>query len=327
MAKADPHRVKLSQLRALVTIADTGSFSEAALQMELSQSAVSHAIATLEDELGVILLSRSRQGAVLTAVGQQITEEARHVLQSLQNLCHQADLAKGLQSGEVRLAAFRSVATHILPEVIRQFREQYPHLSIAIDEKSHYEMVEDAVRQGHADVGFTYLPTKPDFESWELLRDRYLVLLPPAPTPMPHRLTWADLATYPLILTPSDDGDRQHLEGLLRRQGQTLKPAYSVREDSTILGMVERGLGATIMAHLAAQPIPPHLQVAELPTPLERTIGVIILKDALLPPPVYAFLDRLKTVWSLDAGIDHASSPPTRLMEGEEASTTPQALG
>ena len=60
MAKADPHRVKLSQLRALVAIADTGSFSEAALQMDLSQSAVSHAIATLEDELGVILLSRSR---------------------------------------------------------------------------------------------------------------------------------------------------------------------------------------------------------------------------------------------------------------------------
>lgn len=301
MAKADPHRVKLSQLRALVAIADAGSFSEAALQMDLSQSAVSHAIATLEDELGVILLSRSRQGAVLTAVGQQITEEARLVLRSLQNLCHQADLAKGLQSGEVRLAAFRSVATHILPEVIRQFREQYPHIPIAIDEKSHYEMVEDAVRQGHADVGFTYLPTKADFESWELLRDRYLVLLPPTPAPVASPLSWADLATYPLILPPSDDGDRQHLEGLLRRQGQTLKPAYSVREDSTILGMVERGLGATIMAHLAAQPIPPHLQVAELPMPLERTIGVIVLKEALLPPPVYAFLDRLKTVWPLSA--------------------------
>lgn len=309
MAKADPHRVKLSQLRALVTIADTGSFSEAALQMELSQSAVSHAIATLEDELGVILLSRSRQGAVLTPVGQQITEEARHVLQSLQNLCHQADLAKGLQSGEVRLAAFRSVATHILPEVIRQFREQYPHIPIAIDEKSHYEMVEDAVRQGHADVGFTYLPTKADFESWELLRDRYLVLLPPTPAPVSSPLSWDDLAAYPLILTPSDDGDRQHLEGLLRRQGQTLKPAYSVREDSTILGMVERGLGATIMAHLAAQPIPPHLQVAELPIPLERTIGVIVLKDALLPPPVYAFLDRLKTVWPLNAAMGDDVAP------------------
>lgn len=296
MAKADPHRLKLSQLRALVAIADTGSFSEAALQMDLSQSAVSHAIATLEDELGVILLSRSRQGAVLTPVGKRITEDARQMLHHLQNLCHQADLAKGLQSGEVRIAAFRSVATHILPEVIRQFREQYPSITIAIDEKSHYEMVEDELRQGQADVGFTYLPTKPEFESWELLRDRYIVLLPPQTT-VPSPFTWEVLATYPLILSTSDDGDRQHLNHLLRPHQQHLQPAYSVREDSTILSMVERGLGATIMAKLAAEPIPPYLQVAELPVTLERIIGVIVLREALLPPPVYAFLDKLKQLW------------------------------
>jgi DNA-binding transcriptional LysR family regulator len=298
MGKADPHRLKLSQLRALVAIADTGSFSEAALQMELSQSAVSHAIATLEEELGVLLLSRGRQGAVLTAVGKPITEEARLVLKSLQSLCHQADLAKGLQSGEVRIAAFRSVATHLLPEVIRQFRAQHPNITIAIDEKSHYEMVEEALRQGQADVGFTYLPTKAEFEVWEVLRDRYIAILPPTPQPVPQPFTWADLANYPLILSPSDDGDRQHLESLLRQCHQShLKPAYSVREDSTILGMVERGLGATIMARLAAEPIPPNLQVAELPFTLERIIGVIVLKEALLPPPVYAFIEKLKAIW------------------------------
>lgn len=296
MAKADPHRLKLSQLRALVAIADQGSFSDAALHMELSQSAVSHAIATLEDELGVLLLNRGRQGAVLTPVGEQITEEARQVLRSLSNLCNRADEAKGLQTGEVRIAAFRSVATHILPEVIRQFRQQYPGVTIAIDEKSHYELVENDLRQGRADVGFTYLPTRDEFEQWELLRDRYIILLPPgAPGTAPF--TWEDLAAYPLILTPSDDGDRQYLDRLLHDVGQQLQPAYVVREDSTILSMVERGLGATIMAALAAEPIPPELRVAELPQPLERVIGVIVLGDALLPPPVYAFLERLKAVW------------------------------
>jgi DNA-binding transcriptional LysR family regulator len=297
MGKADPYRIKLSQLRALVAIADTGSFSEAALQMDLSQSAVSHAIATLEEELGVLLLSRGRQGAVLTPVGKHITEEARQVLKSLQNLCHQADLAKGLQSGEVRIAAFRSVGTHILPEVIRQFREQYPAITIGIDEKSHYEIVEEDLRLGLADVGFTYLPTKPEFDAWEVLRDRYIALLPPMPQPLPDPFTWADLAAYPLILSTSDDGDRQHLESLLRQHQQHLKPAYAVREDSTILGMVQRGLGATIMARLAAKPIPPRLHVAELPITLERIIGVIVLKDALLPPPVYAFLETLWAIW------------------------------
>ncbi|MGB3135710.1 MAG: LysR family transcriptional regulator, partial [Nodosilinea sp.] len=297
MAKADLNRLKLSQLRALVAIADAGSFSDAALQMELSQSAVSHAIATLEDELGVLLLSRGRQGAVLTPVGEQITEESRQVLRSLACLCHKADQAKGLQTGEVRIAAFRSVATHLLPEVIHQFRQQHPGVAVAIDEKTHPDMIESDLRQGRADMGFTYLPTGDEFEQWELLRDRYIVLLPPGPQPPPSPLPWDDLAAHPLILPPADDGDRQLLDRLLLRWGQQLQPAYAVREDSTILSMVERGLGATIMATLAATPIPPGLRVAELPQPLERVIGIIVLRDALLPPPVYAFLERIKSVW------------------------------
>lgn len=116
-------------------------------------------------------------------------------------------------------------------------------------------------------------------------------------TTVPTPFTWEVLATYPLILSTSDDGDRQHLNHLLRPHQQHLQPAYSVREDSTILSMVERGLGATIMAKLAAEPIPPYLQVAELPVTLERIIGVIVLREALLPPPVYAFLDKLKQLW------------------------------
>ncbi|MEO1068004.1 MAG: LysR family transcriptional regulator, partial [Cyanobacteria bacterium J06638_6] len=297
MAKADPHRLKLSQLRALVAIADQGSFSDAALHMDLSQSAVSHAIATLEEELGVLLLTRGRQGAVLTPVGESITEDAREVLRSLDHLCQKADQAKGLQTGEVRIAAFRSVGTHILPEVIRQFRQQCPEVTVAIDEKSHHEMVERDLRQGRADLGFTYLPTHEEFDQWELLRDRYIVLLPPSSELPPLPLSWADLANYSLILPPPDDGDRQYIDRLLNRWGQQVNPAYMVREDSTIVSMVERGLGATIMAALAAEPIPPGLHVAELPQPLERIIGVIVLRDALLSPPVYAFLDQLKAIW------------------------------
>jgi DNA-binding transcriptional LysR family regulator len=299
MGGINSSRLKLSQLRALVAIADTGSFSEAALRIDLSQSAVSHAIATLEEELGVVLLSRSRQGAVLTPTGEQITNDARQVLRSLESICRKAEMAKGLQAGEVRIAAFRSVATHILPDVIRQFRQKYPSISVAIDEKFHFHLVEDDLRQGKADVGFTYLPTTNEFDVWELMRDRYLLLVPESDNPLPAPFTWEDLANYPLILGPKQDGDRQQIERHLQHNGQHLIPAYAVREDSTILSMVERGLGATIMAKLAAEPIPPGLQVVELPTPLERVIGVIVLKEALLPPPVFAFLDMLKSIWQL----------------------------
>jgi DNA-binding transcriptional LysR family regulator len=301
MGRINPARLKLSQLRALVAIADTGSFSEAALKIDLSQSAVSHAIATLEEELGVVVLNRGRQGAVLTPIGQQITQDARQVLKALDNVCRKAEMAKGLEGGEVRIAAFRSVATHILPDVIRQFRQKYPAIAIAIDEKFHYQMVEDDLRRGKADVGFTYLPTHEDFEHWELMRDRYVVLLSQADRTGSGGLTWEELASYPLILGPQHDADRQTIERHLQRNGQHLSPTYAVREDSTILSMVERGLGAAIMAELAAEPIPSGLQVLNLPAPLERVIGVIVLRKALLPPPVFAFLETLKDIWRSSA--------------------------
>ena len=179
MAEINPYKIKLSQLRALVAIAETGTFSDAALQIDLSQSAVSHAIATLEDELGVILLNRGRQGAVLTPVGAEINQEAQQILQSLDNICAQAQQVRGLQSGQVRVKGFRSVATHILPAVIEQFHDRYPGVQVAIDEVPRFRQVEDALRQGQADVGFTYLPAPSDFDAWELVRDRYLIFLPP----------------------------------------------------------------------------------------------------------------------------------------------------
>lgn len=299
MGKPKPQRLKLSQLRALVAIADVGSFSEAALQLELSQSAVSHAIATLENELGVLLFSRGRQGAYLTPVGEQIVTDARLALSSIQRICHSAQQARGLQSGEVRIAAFRSVATHILPDVIRQFHQCHPDIAIVLEEYPNYRLIEDEMRHGRADVGFTYMPADPNFEVWELLREPYIVLLPPTVAPVPDPFTWDDLANYPLILGPNHEGDRETIEAHLSRWGRVISPAYVVREDSTILGMVQRGLGATIMAQLAAQPIPPGVRQVALPLPLERVIAMVVNRDALLPPSVYAFLDTLKANWTV----------------------------
>jgi DNA-binding transcriptional LysR family regulator len=297
MAEINLTRIKLSQLRALVAIATHGTFSDAALQLELSQSAVSHAIATLEDELGVILLNRGRQGAVLTPVGQEITQEAQHILQALEVIGQKAQMAKGLQAGQVRVAGFRSVATHILPAVIEQFRKQYPGISVTIDEFSHFHRAEEALRQGRADVAFSYLPTADEFDAWELLRDEYVVLLPPAARSLPQQLTWEHLAQFPLIQTPLGDGCRYNLDAYLARHHQNIPIAYEVREDSTIVSMVRRGLGASIMARLAAEPIPEDVVVAALPEPFERVLGVLVLADSLQPPAVFAFLDTIKSVW------------------------------
>ena len=299
MAEINVNRIKLSQLRALVAIARTGTFSDAASKLDLSQSAVSHAIATLEEELGVSLLSRGRQGAVLTPVGQEITAEANNMLSLLKNIGRKAQDAKGLQAGLVRVVGFRSVATHVLPAVIEEFRKQYPGISVSIGEGSDVGGAEEILRRGAADIGFTYLPVSDTFDAWELFRDDYVALLPKEKAPTEgEALTWEGLTALPMILPLPDDGCRYNIDQYLLRHGQQVTPAYEVKEDSTVVGMVRRGLGATIIARLAAQPIPDDVVVCELPEPLERVIGVITLADALQTPPVFAFLDTLKATWA-----------------------------
>ena len=163
-------QLKLSQLQVLIAVADYGSFSEAALRLQISQSAVSYAIATLEEDLGVVLFSRGRYGAHLTPVGEQIVDRAHQIMYLMEDIIKQANLTKGLHGGQVRISSFRSAATHILPEVIAQFCRLYPAIAISIAEYDDRPDVEQDLRRGRADIGITYVPTSNEFETWELMR-------------------------------------------------------------------------------------------------------------------------------------------------------------
>jgi DNA-binding transcriptional LysR family regulator len=288
--------IKLSQLRALTAVANSGNFSEAALNLALSQSAISHAIATLEDELGVMLFARGRRGATLTPTGKRILVYAQEMLRLLDRMGAEANCAKGLQGGEVRLGSFRSVATHLLPAVIAQFRQRYPAIGITLHEEFGCVPVEQQLREGRLDVGITLLPTSNEFDTWELARDEYLVLFPPSFNLPIASLTWEDLSHYSLILPPEDDSCRSLIQGHWDRFNQSLKPTYEFREDSTAVSMVRQGLGVAILPQLAAEPLPPDIQLRSLPVPLERVIGVATLVDAPLTPASYAFVDMLKQI-------------------------------
>lgn len=294
MSKSQQLGPKLSQIRALVAVADFGSFGEAALELGLTQPTVSHAIATLEDELGVILLARGRHGAQLTPAGKAITQQAREVLQLLEQMQQTANLHKGLQGGEVRIATFRGAAANLLPRIVAQFNKEHPAIAVTITEHYDFGYVEEQIRCGKADIGITFLPTSPEFESWELMSDPFWVLLPPETDQPVQPLTWEQLHALPLIVYPDDNSCFEAVQTHFQQAGWTLEPRYQFRETSTILSMVAQGVGAAIVPSLSAHPIPPGVQVARLPVPLERQVGAVVLAEALHPPGVFAFLQTLQ---------------------------------
>ena len=284
--------MKLFQLRAALAVAEFGNFSEAALQLELSQPAVSHAISTLENELGIPLFTRGYKGAVLTPAGKQVLAHAHQALQELELMQKEAHLQRSLQGGQVRIASFRSVATHILPQVIAQFRDRFPNIDVTIIERPDYLDIEQCLREGRAEIGITYLPTSDDFEVWELVRDEYIVLMPPQYS-SPQPLTWEHLSTYKSVQLPYLPCGRQ-LQRYLQEHAPLIQANNDIQEDSTIVSMVMQGLAPAILPRLAAEPIPTEIILHSLPDPYERVIGVAMLSNALHIPAVFAFLEVLK---------------------------------
>jgi DNA-binding transcriptional LysR family regulator len=286
--------MNIESLEILRLVVECGSFSTAALKLNISQSAVSRAIAALENELGVSLLTRGRFGAYPTLVGERVLEQGRIILEARQRIDHEVNLAKGLQGGRVRVASFRSAATHLLPPLIAKFCQRFPTIEVTLTEADPTG-VEQALREGRVDIGLVPLPRSSDeFDTWEIARDEFVVLLPASLQPAPSPLTWEELSTYSFILynyAECTSAVRNHWA----RWGQSPKVAYEVKEDSTIVSMVAQGLGAAILPRFAALPIPTGIQVYPLPEPLERIIGAATVANILQPPAVFAFLDLLRS--------------------------------
>lgn len=288
-------KIKLSQLRALVAIADTGNFSEAALKLDVTQSTISHAIATLEEELGVTLLQRGRHGARLTPVGDRITAHARSLLGLLDTIGSEANQARGVQGGILRIASFRSVATHVLPEAIARLHRRYPTIAISVLEMDELHQLKQALLKGEADLCVAEVIDGSDVESLHIFDDDYVALLPPGYRLKTGALTIADLSQTPIIGS-SHSSCGLRIRTILSSQDQPLEIAYCIRHDSSMVAMVQKGLGIAILPRLAAEPVPPDVQICPLPFPISRPIGATILKEALHTPALYAFLDALREV-------------------------------
>lgn len=284
--------MNIFHLEVLSAVVESGTFSDAALVLEISQSAVSRAIASLESELGVPVLIRGRLGAKLTPLGSRVLTHAKGILELRELIDYEVNLEKGLYNSKLRIASFRSAATHLLPANIARFRNRFPYVEVVLVELDPAG-VEQSLRTGQTDIGLVPLPRSDEFSTLEIAQDEYVVLLPKTETPPPKKLTWEALSAYSFILfnyAECTTAVRDHWA----KWGQSLEVGYVVKEDSTIVSMVAQGLGAAVLPRLAALPIPEDVYVRSLPSRLSRSIGAATLAKSPCAPATKMFLDMLK---------------------------------
>ena len=288
--------MKLSQLRALLAVIDNDSFSEAALELDMSQAAVSYAVAELEKTMGVKLLERGRFGARPTVVGNRVAAHARSILRHEAAIMQEVSVEQGVLAGVLRVAVFRSAAGRVLPGIMKALKKQYPKLIVKLievdDSDAEGRTKEQLVREHLADIAFTEASGNTEnLIIWEVMRDDYRAIVPEDdPRTVVH---WTELNDDTFIYSSCifcSERLRTHLDN----QPTDITPAYHVKEDSTILRMVSQGLGMSVLPELAIDELPANVKVLPMHEPLERIIHVALLPGSLKMPAVRAFLTVLK---------------------------------
>lgn len=292
--------MSVTKYQIFLKTVEKGSFTAAAREMNFTQSGVSHAISSLEEELGVTLLVRSHGGVTPTADGRALTpyfEEMCALQHRLEQ--HAADL-RGLETGLVRVATFTSVSEKWLPGMLKTFQEQYPRIEFELLPSNFNNEIADWVTHGQADCGFVSLPTEKHLDSWLLQRDQWKVIVP-----CDHPLAGRDpfppeaLEQYPVILL--DEGDDYEIQEVFDTLHIQPNIQYTVQQDQTILAMVSSGLGISIMEELMLQRCVYPLVACQLPRPFYRNIGICVKDKNALSLSTQRFIQHVRR-WVLANG-------------------------
>lgn len=284
--------MNIQKYMAFIQTVEYGSFTKAAEALNYSQSGISRMIHDLEKEWKVSLLERSRAGIRLTSDGLKLLPYTKSVCGEYQKLQMQVDELNGLQSGLIRIGTFSSVATHWLPNIIKEFQKDYPNIDYELL-LGDYTEIEEWILEGRVDCGFLRLPTHPDLETIFLEQDKLLVVLPERhPLAGCDKFPVAALCIDPFMLL--EKGVKAEVSEIFERCNLTPKVHFTTWDDYAIMSMVESGLGISILPQLILKRIPYHIVVKELEVPAYRNIGLALRSKKTASLAVKRFMEYLE---------------------------------
>lgn len=287
--------MNIQKYMAFIRTVEYGSFTKAAEILNYSQSGISRMINDLEKEWGVSLLERGRSGVRLTSDGLKLLPFAKNVCNEYEKLQVQIDELNGLQSGLIRIGTFSSVATHWLPNVIKEFQKDYPNIDYELL-LGDYTEIENWILEGRVDCGFLRLPTLPEFDTIFLEQDKLLVVLPENhPLADCIKFPIKSLCDYPFMLL--EKGAKAEVSEIFERCNILPKIHFTTWDDYAIMSMVESGLGISILPQLILQRTPYHIISKELEIPAYRKIGLALRSKKGTSLAVKRFLDYIEYRW------------------------------
>ncbi|MFG3054477.1 LysR family transcriptional regulator [Kitasatospora sp. NPDC048239] len=285
------------ELRVLVAVEQERGFTAAAARLGMTQSAVSHAVRACERKLGAVLFDRGRHGARPTEAGARAVAYARRILRLLEAMGPEvraagAGTGAGEVAGPLRIAAFRSVAAHLLPPVLARLTARHPGLTPQVRiVREIGRGTAGEVADGRADLGLATLDGAgaspvPGLVAARLFAEEYALVHPqghPAPRGLP--------------LVDWDENCGSYTRDWWDRQDWIPPATIDVEDDTVAVSLVSQGLGMAIMPRTALLGAPAGLAVTDLgPRPPSRYVGYVTTPELAGTAPVRALIRELRAL-------------------------------
>ncbi|MCG7926976.1 MAG: LysR family transcriptional regulator [Candidatus Thiodiazotropha taylori] len=282
-------------MRSLVAIADTGSITEAADRIGLTQPALSRRLQQLEDYFGAELFSRGRKGVQLTEIGRLVESEARILIARYDHLRDQVRAHQGLEGGTVRIGGGATAVSFLLPKAIATFQGSHPAVKFQLKEAGSNEVAEDVIN-GRLELGLVTMPVKNrELKVWPLLTDR-IVLVGPKQHPLAkkRRISASALDGISFVGFEADTAVRQIIDATLRDAGVTMNVVMELRSIPAILRMVATTGNLAFVSQLGVDSLEDVAEIEVRDFKVERELAVIARRGSTLSPAAQAFADLLR---------------------------------
>ncbi|GAA1591265.1 LysR family transcriptional regulator [Kribbella sancticallisti] len=238
----------IQDLRWFVVLAEAEHLTDAAAVLGTSQPTLSRALRRVEDAFGVRLFEREHRGLRLNPYGRIVLEAARAGTAAVDAASQRIGALVDPDSGTVRLAFLHSVATGVVPDLLKAFRSVAPSIRFALREEPSHLIVRD-LESGEAELGITGPRPPRDIFGWHLLERQRLCLYVPAGHPLAglERVSLAEAADEPFVALRPDFGFRRVTDELCQAAGFTPQVAFESTDLTTIDRLVGAGLGVAIL--------------------------------------------------------------------------------
>lgn len=288
--------IEVRHLKLIATVAQEGSLSKAGQALHLTQSALSHQLRDIEDRLDVALFLRSNKKMILTPAGEKLLQSATTVMRELESVNRQINqIARG-ESGTIRLSTQCYTCYHWLPEILRKYQKEFPHVDVKIIVEATHHPIK-ALQEGKLDIAIVHSQKNDGLIRKPLFKDELKVIVSPK-----HR--WAkrkyielkELEDEPLYLYNVPEKDSHLFQEVLIPAGVYPKNISHIQLTEAIVEFVKAGLGVGVMATWAAKP---HVDNASLVAVRLGKSGVVrqwsaaVLPNGTMPRYIESFINEI----------------------------------